>query len=101
MQLLEEAVCEVMFGAVCLLGLFVLGLLHMRVWLLDAQPLPPTCVGWDLLQRIAWEGSGRAHDTVYPFLLNFLLLPVFPVLTQPLGYGGRKKNTPGFLPILV
>lgn len=67
----QEAVCEIMLGAVCPLGLFVLGSLHMSFWLLDAQPLPPTCVGWDLLQRIAWRGSGRAHDAVYPFLLNF------------------------------
>lgn len=45
-----------------------------------------------LIQLITCKGSGKVNRTVYPFfLLNFLPLPAFPVLTQPLSPWGRKK----------
>lgn len=92
-------------------SLLVLNLLHihqasfafsMSPWPFDAKPLhTPWPVQGHLLQLIPCEGSGKVNRTVYPLFAQFFtsscLSCSYPA-TQPMG---EKKNTTGFLAILV
>lgn len=93
MRLLEGAErAMVHLGCLERLGLFVLDSLQIKrasptfptsAWPFSACPV--TCAGRTFCSASLGGGSGKVNRTVYPFfLLNFLLLPAFPVLTQPL-----------------
>lgn len=53
---------------------------------------PVTRAGGTFCSTSLVKAEERLTELFIHFLLNFLLLPAFPVLTQPLGLWGRKKT---------